>query len=349
MNPIYCDEIRADLAADGPRARVLTARLSAAPRRAVRPASEPAVSSRSSRSPSVPVLCNRLWPTRAEALAAPRGAIRLGCLPGLRDDLQRRLRSGSGRVHRRLRELAALLAALPGLRRGAGRAADRASTASLAGAIVEIGCGKGEFLAILCRDGRNRGSGSTPATSGSVDDAVAGHVRIVREHFSEASVREPARSRLLPPRPRARRSPSRLPRRRARRPRAAPGVRASSSRCPNGLWTLRDLGIWDVIYEHCSYFARPALVRLFERTGFAVERQLLDLRRPVPVRRGGAGRHLAAGARRRRGGRGVRARERVLGALPREGRRVAGAAHGAGTARAAAWRSGGPARRASHS
>jgi hypothetical protein len=37
---------------------------------------------------------------------------------------------------------------------------------------------------------------------------------------------------------------------------------------PNVLYTLRELGIWDVIYEHCSYFARSSLERLFVDVGF---------------------------------------------------------------------------------
>jgi hypothetical protein len=39
---------------------------------------------------------------------------------------------------------------------------------------------------------------------------------------------------------------------------------------PNVLYTLQDLGIWDIIYEHCSYFSAPALTRLFQVTGFTV-------------------------------------------------------------------------------
>ena len=39
---------------------------------------------------------------------------------------------------------------------------------------------------------------------------------------------------------------------------------------PNVLYTLHALGIWDIIYEHCSYFSTPALTRLFQETGFTV-------------------------------------------------------------------------------
>jgi hypothetical protein len=32
---------------------------------------------------------------------------------------------------------------------------------------------------------------------------------------------------------------------------------------PNAMYTVRDLGIWDVIYEHCGYFSKPSLAYLF--------------------------------------------------------------------------------------
>src|SRR5690606_33145126 len=35
-------------------------------------------------------------------------------------------------------------------------------------------------------------------------------------------------------------------------------------------WTLRQLGIWDIIYEHCSYFSPQSLAAVFERNGFEV-------------------------------------------------------------------------------
>jgi len=41
---------------------------------------------------------------------------------------------------------------------------------------------------------------------------------------------------------------------------------------PNALWTLQDLGIWDLIFEHCSYFSANSLARLFSLHGFEVKR-----------------------------------------------------------------------------
>jgi hypothetical protein len=37
---------------------------------------------------------------------------------------------------------------------------------------------------------------------------------------------------------------------------------------PNVLYTLRDLGIWDLIYEHRSYFSPASLARLCVEAGF---------------------------------------------------------------------------------
>jgi hypothetical protein len=39
---------------------------------------------------------------------------------------------------------------------------------------------------------------------------------------------------------------------------------------PNVLFTLRDLGIWDLIYEHCSYFTVSSLACLFASCGFDI-------------------------------------------------------------------------------
>jgi len=40
---------------------------------------------------------------------------------------------------------------------------------------------------------------------------------------------------------------------------------------PHVLYTLKDLGIWDLIYEHCSYFSVPSLREVFRACGFAVK------------------------------------------------------------------------------
>jgi len=62
---------------------------------------------------------------------------------------------------------------------------------------------------------------------------------------------------------------------------------------PNVLYTLKDLGIWDLIYEHCSYFSSASLRTVFKKAGFEVIRdsegfqgQFLCIE-AKPVRHGG--------------------------------------------------------------
>jgi hypothetical protein len=39
---------------------------------------------------------------------------------------------------------------------------------------------------------------------------------------------------------------------------------------PNVVFSLRHCGIWDLIYEHCSYFSGNSLARLFSSCGFEI-------------------------------------------------------------------------------
>ena len=55
--------------------------------------------------------------------------------------------------------------------------------------------------------------------------------------------------------------------------RAHPGIEPETVfyfEAPNALYTLRDLGIWDLIYEHVPYFTPPSLRTAFEAAGFEV-------------------------------------------------------------------------------
>jgi hypothetical protein len=39
---------------------------------------------------------------------------------------------------------------------------------------------------------------------------------------------------------------------------------------PEALFILRDLSIWDIIYEHCNYFGHESLGTIFSRAGFEI-------------------------------------------------------------------------------
>ena len=142
-------------------------------------------------------------------------------------------------------------------------------TYALAGkTVVDVGCGKGHFLEQLCVTGGAQGVGFDKSFEANRGEAVPG-VRFVNDWFDEAysdlhpdllccrhvleHIAEPvAFLRMLC---------------------AHPGVRSETVfyfEVPNALYTLRDLGIWDLIYEHVSYFTQPSLRAAFETAGFEV-------------------------------------------------------------------------------
>lgn len=135
--------------------------------------------------------------------------------------------------------------------------------------IIELGCGKGDFLSLLCRLGGNRGVG--------FDRAYAGHhdehrdLRFIRDFYSERYAGLPVD--LLVCRQVLEHIPD--PREFLFGVRAAlaanPGA-AVVFEVPNGAHMLEELKFWDIIYEHCGYFTRSSLERVFLETGFELER-----------------------------------------------------------------------------
>jgi SAM-dependent methyltransferase len=142
------------------------------------------------------------------------------------------------------------------------------------GRVVDVGCGKGDFLANVCEIGGSQGWGFDLSYSpdAATHPEVAG-VQFIRDLYSkEYAYIEPdllccrhVLEHIETPR------------------RFLADVSAAIERSanpviyfevPNALFTLRDLGIWDLIYEHCSYFTSVSLTELFATSGF----EILDLR-----------------------------------------------------------------------
>ena len=135
--------------------------------------------------------------------------------------------------------------------------------------IVEIGCGRGEFLRALCQRGHNRGFGfdpSYPEDEQQLDPACK--ISIRREIYRGGSA-VPSADFIC----------SRHTLEHIGVPREfLEGMRSGAGRSgipvffevPNSLYTVRDGGIWDIIYEHCSYFGASSLARLFSDTGYQV-------------------------------------------------------------------------------
>jgi 2-polyprenyl-3-methyl-5-hydroxy-6-metoxy-1,4-benzoquinol methylase len=217
----------------------------------------------------VPVHCNLLWPTREAALNAPRGDIRLafcnacGMIYNLALDPSRMqyTQAYENSLH-----------FSPRFQAYAQALADRLiEQYQLRGkTIVEIGCGKGEFLSLLCQGGGNRGIGFDPSYDGSRDCGEGlGEITFIHDFYSEAYAAYAADficcRQVL--------EHIQNPRDFLLRLRRAIGNRRGTVvffEVPNVLYTLRDLGIWDIIYEHCSYFSAASLARLFTGAGFHI-------------------------------------------------------------------------------
>jgi SAM-dependent methyltransferase len=135
--------------------------------------------------------------------------------------------------------------------------------------VLELGCGKGEFLSLICMLGGNRGIGYdpsfVPARRGSEQN-----VRFVREFFTEET-REIAPDLLC----------CKMTLEHIGQPhRFLSAVRKVANRedsviffqVPEVARILHEGAFWDVYYEHCSYFSPSSLRHLFIKTGFAVHR-----------------------------------------------------------------------------
>lgn len=216
--------------------------------------------------PQVPVHCNVLWPTREAALDAPRGDIRLGYFPAcghtynLAFDpaLMEYTQEYENSLHfsPRFQEYATALA--DGLvEKYALRDKD----------IVEIGAGKGDFLIMLCEMRGNRGWGYDPSYVPD-DGYTSPNVTFIQDFYTEKYIDQRADLIVCRHVLEHIEDPDAF----IAQVRRAVGDQQSVVffEVPNALWTLRHGGIWDIIYEHCSYFSPLSLAHLFRRHGFRV-------------------------------------------------------------------------------
>lgn len=134
--------------------------------------------------------------------------------------------------------------------------------------VVEIGCGQGEFLDLLCSLGENQGIGFDPACR---NTQVPGNNRVViiRDFYSEKYSTYQADFICC-----------KMTLEHIQDTHGFVSLVANSTRShpdtviffqvPNAQLILRDLAFWDIYYEHCSYFSPGSLAHLFELCGFEV-------------------------------------------------------------------------------
>ena len=197
----------------------------------------------------VPVFCNIMWDDAEGARQAPRGDLDLGIcgacghvfnlsfdstLVDYEETYENSLHH-SPRFQKYAEDLAADLR-------------DRHDVDG--GSVVEIACGQGDFLKLVCADEGTTGIGFDPSFRGG---AVASNVTIRGEYFGTRPFGKPADlvccrhalEHIEDPAPFLR---------------MVRGALTDASRAviffevPNSLYSLRDGGVWDFIYEHVSYF-----------------------------------------------------------------------------------------------
>ncbi len=136
--------------------------------------------------------------------------------------------------------------------------------------VADIGCGGGGFLRLLCGIGDNRGigfdRGHGPRTT--VDDTDP---RLTIHGQDLPAGDGSLRADLVCCRHVLEHVPD--PKAFLEAIKAAIGVRADTVvyfEVPNGAFIWRDMSVWDLIYEHVSYFVGGSLARLFRDGGFQV-------------------------------------------------------------------------------
>jgi 2-polyprenyl-3-methyl-5-hydroxy-6-metoxy-1,4-benzoquinol methylase len=136
--------------------------------------------------------------------------------------------------------------------------------------ILEIGCGKGDFLMLLCGLGRNRGVGIDPAFSRDrIHDEAADGVTFIQDFFDEKYACYSGDFVCCRHTLEHINSPKQF----LGTVRRAIGSRLDTVvffEIPDVTRILRELAFWDIYYEHCSYFSAGSLVRLFRACGFEV-------------------------------------------------------------------------------
>jgi hypothetical protein len=136
--------------------------------------------------------------------------------------------------------------------------------------ILEIGCGKGEFISMLCAMGENRGIGFDPAFVPSRRPQEGGEsVEFIQDFYSEKYTHVGAD--FVVCKMTLEHIPNTL--QFVRMVRRAVGQQYDTTiffQVPNMSRVLHDIAFWDIYHEHCSYFTASSLRNLFISAGFDV-------------------------------------------------------------------------------
>ena len=139
--------------------------------------------------------------------------------------------------------------------------------------VLEIGCGKGEFLELICELGNNRGTGIDPGCIPErLSEATRNRIEFLREYYGShhASLRADA----ILCRHTLEHIPATLEFLRQVRGTISPDTLLLFE-LPDTRRVLQECAFWDIYYEHCSYFTAGSLAHLFRQCDLDV----VDLQR----------------------------------------------------------------------
>jgi SAM-dependent methyltransferase len=134
--------------------------------------------------------------------------------------------------------------------------------------VIEIGCGKGDFINLICGLGNNRGTGIDPAYVEGRQKPNP-NVSFIKEFYSEKHGELPAdviTSRHTLEHIHETGEFVKIIRDSIKDDREITVL----TEVPNVERILKIQAFWDIFYEHCSYFSGGSLARLFKLNGFEV-------------------------------------------------------------------------------
>lgn len=135
--------------------------------------------------------------------------------------------------------------------------------------ILEIGCGQGEFLNLLCDLGDNRGLGFDPAYRNGTRSSRTAQLHIINDFYSEQYGHKKSDFICCKMTFEHVHNTAEF----INMVRRSVGEQYNSLiffQVPSVDRILRELAFWDIYYEHCSYFSKGSLARLFLRCGFDI-------------------------------------------------------------------------------
>ena len=221
----------------------------------------------------IPVHCNLLWTTQTDAQNAPKGDIRLGfcenCTHIFNLSFTPLQMEYSHQYENTLHFSPRFQSYATSLVK---RLTNRYDLDNKK--IIEIGCGKGDFLRLVCEAGNNTGIGFDPSYEEDLTENESNQrIKFIQDFYSEKYAHYEADliccrhtiEHIYKPK-----EFLNMLNRAISNGSTSPVVFLE---VPNAVHILRELAIWDIIYEHYSYFSNLSLAYLFIKAGF----NILDL------------------------------------------------------------------------